>query len=76
MNDGSTQYLALSLQFPCNQVDSFLFDIYLKRNSSDTDAVRVSKESSVVVMVPMSVYNASVGNCTNATVPATEQFFL
>nr|XP_050031064.2 sodium- and chloride-dependent GABA transporter 2-like [Dermacentor andersoni] len=59
---------------PCTRVDRELFKTFEHANSTSKDAVPV-KWHDTVVMVENSTYRAALANCTNATEPATQQFF-
>ncbi|KAH7974376.1 hypothetical protein HPB49_014574 [Dermacentor silvarum] len=59
---------------PCSRVDRELFETFEHANSTDKDAVPV-KWLDKVVMVENKTYRVALANCTNATEPATQQFF-
>ncbi|KAH7975808.1 hypothetical protein HPB52_005364 [Rhipicephalus sanguineus] len=61
-------------RLPCNRVDRELFETFEHANSTAKDAVPVRHDGKVV-MVDNITYTMAFANCTNATEPATQQFF-
>ncbi|KAH6923273.1 hypothetical protein HPB50_026174 [Hyalomma asiaticum] len=59
---------------PCQRVDRELFETFEHANSTAKDAVPVRQQGKVV-MVDKKIFAMAYANCTNATEPATQQFF-
>ncbi|KAH6921849.1 hypothetical protein HPB50_005402 [Hyalomma asiaticum] len=59
---------------PCQRVDRELFETFEHANSTAKDAVPVRHQGKVV-MVDSKTFTMAYANCTNATEPATQQFF-
>lgn len=59
---------------PCHRVDQDLFETFEHANSTAKDAIPVRHDGKVV-MVDNLTYTMAFANCTNASEPATQQFF-
>ncbi|XP_064484813.1 sodium- and chloride-dependent glycine transporter 1-like [Ornithodoros turicata] len=61
---------------PCRLVNATLFSLYKPDNGTGNDTVPVGKaDTQEIVLAPLAAYQHLLGNCTNATQSAPEQFF-